>query len=262
MKSHRVRLVAFAAVSLAQSSCSAIDKVVAAASGGSCDGPTTISATQSVTGKTDGGRCKSPDGNYSTLYAFTAAQQTNVEVAVTPNGFQPWLGVFTASGARMAQTNTSPWRLRLFLAPGSYQFAVAPVGSKDGTFTFSTTPADVSTCLGGPGTTGSYADMAFAMKGVAISGALTNADCGAGNGGRSDGYQFFGSSVGSSLTVTFAADRAANIEFLATSGNTTKSLNAAGTTTLSVPGTGDPNFRFFVSGIPGTGAINYTVTIN
>lgn len=260
MKLHRVWFVALLAVALNLGACSAVEKLTG--TGGTCSGPTAITSSGSVSAQTSGVSCKAPDGSVGNIYNLTTAQPTGIDIKVTPNGFQPWLGAFTASGTLIAQTNESPWRLKLFLAPGSYQFGVSPVGNKDGSFTLSTAPAEVSACQLGPGNNVSMGDNGIAMKGAVITGALTNDDCGGGTL-RGDGYGLSGATAGSTWNFTFTADRAASIAvFVGTQTIASKSLTAAGTTTLTAAGSSDPTFRVFVNGIPGTGAINYTLTIN
>lgn len=250
-----------AASSVLLASCNAVQKLTDAVGGGTCNGPATIAASQSVSGKTAGQGCKSPDGNYASLYNFTATQPTALEVTVTPSGFQPWLGAFTSGGARIGQINTTPWRLRMFVAAGSYQFGVAPVGSSDGTFTIATGPADVAGCLAGPGGSQAYADAGIAMKGAMVTGAVNNADCGNGSV-RADSYNIFGATAGSSLTFTITADRAVNLSVVSNGQSLAlKSLSAAGTTTVTVTSPGS-DLGFAVYGTPGTGTINYTVTIS
>jgi hypothetical protein len=262
MNRHRVRCVAFVVVLFTVASCSAVEKLASAASGGSCSGPTPLTTGGSVSGQTSGVSCKAPDGSVGNVYTLNAAQATNVEINLTPNGFQPWLGVFTSSGSLIAQTNTSPWRFKLFLAPGSYQVGVSPVGSKDGSFTLTTAPAELTACKLGPGSNVSAEDNGITMKGAVITGRLTDSDCG-GGATRTEGYGLSGATAGSTWTFTFTADRAAGVGvFIGNQQVASKSLTTAGSTTLTVAGTADPTFRVFVTGAPGTGVINYTLAIN
>ena len=262
MQPYRVRSVALLALAFTLGACSAVEKLTG--TGGSCSGPEAITPSGSVSGQTSGAYCKAPDGSMGHVYTLTATQPTALDISVTPSGFQPWIGAFTASGTLLMQTNTSPWRLKLFLAPGSYLFGVSPVGNKDGSFTLVTAPAEITNCKGGPGanvsTTGE--DNGLTMKGAVITGALTNADCGGGTM-RGDTYGLSGATAGSTWNFTFTADRAASISVhVGTQAIASKSLTAAGTTTLTVAGSSDYTFRVSVNGTPGTGAINYTLTIN
>ncbi len=263
MKVRRTRFIALVAVSCTLPACSAVEKAVSAVTGGgSCNGPVTVTTSGTVSGTTNGAACKFPDGSQGNVYALTAAQSTNVEVSVTPNGFQPWLGAWAANGTMLAQTNTSPWKHKLFLAPGSYQFGVSAVGSKDGSFTLVTAPAEITACKGGPGTNVSAEDVGVTMKGAVITGAVTNSDCGGGTR-RNDGYTLAGATAGSTWTFTVTVDRAADIGvWVGSNSVASKSINNAGTMTVTAAGTADPTFRVFIGGAPGTGAINYTLTIN
>ena len=256
------RRVPLLALTLALGGCNVAKALVGAAGGGTCSGPITIAATGSVSGSTGNSSCKMPDGSTGTLYTLTLAQPAGVTPTVVANGFAAYLGAWTASGSVIAQTNTTPTRLKLFLAPGSYQFGVSAVGDKDGSFTFSTLPAEVTACAAGPGGNISAIDNGIAMKGAVISGALTSADCGGGTS-RSDGYVLFGATAGSSWTFDLTADGAATIAVVVGSAPPfgQKSLTAAGTMSLTVTGSTDPSFRIAVSGTPGTGAINYTLSI-
>lgn len=259
---HPRRLRPFIALTLLLSACSAAEKLVSSITGGgSCSGPTAVTATGSVSGNTAGVSCKMPDGGTGNLYTFAPTQPTNIDLNLTPNGFSPYLGAWTSSGATIGQTQT-PSRLRLFLPAGSYQFGVGSTSNKDGSFTLTTSPADVSSCLGGAGAGVTGNDMGYALKGASITGTLTNADCG-GGGNRGDGYALPLATTGSSWTFTVTADRAVNFEVWAGSQNAAfKSMNAAGTMTVSATAPSATDFRFFISGTPGTGTINYTVTIN
>ena len=241
--------------------CSAVEKLASSIGGGSCSGPSTLASSGTASGSTSSAACAFPDGSKGALYTLAPSQPTNVELTVTPNGFTPFLGVWTSTGTSLGQINTSPWRLRLFLAPGSYQVGVSSV-SKDGSYTLASAPAEVTNCKAGPGGALVGDDMGIAMRGVVISGALTNADCG-GNAMRADGYLLPTATTGSSWTITVTADRAANIEVWSESQNVAlKSLNAAGSMTVTASAPSPNGFRLFVSGTPGSGAINYTLSIN
>lgn len=257
---HRIPLVALA---LSLSGCAAAEKLVSSATGGggSCNGPTPLTASGSVSGSTNGVSCKMPDGSKGNVYTFAPTQPTAVELNLTSSGFTPYFGAWTSTGALIGQTNTAPYRFRLFLGAGSYQFGVSAV-SGDGSFTLSSAPVGQSGCSSGPGTSGSFADMGFATRGAVITGALNSADCG-GGGGRADGYTVGGATANSSWSFTVTLDRAANFEVYAGSQTlAVKSLNAAGTATVTVTAPSPTDFRFFITGTPGTGAINYTVTVN
>jgi hypothetical protein len=249
------------ALTLVLAGCNVAKALVSAVGGGTCNGPIAIAATGSASGSTGSSSCKMPDGSMGTLYTLTLAQPTSVAPTVAANGFTAYLGAWTASGSLIGQINTTPTRLKLFLAPGSYQFGVSAVGDKDGSFTFSTPPAEVTACTAGAGGSISGIDNGIAMKGAVITGALTSDDCGGGTT-RNDGYGLFGATAGSSWTFDLTADRAATV--LVAVGSQTmgaKSLSAAGTTSLTVAGSTDFSFRVVVTGTPGTGAINYTLSI-
>lgn len=260
---HASRLRPFLALTVLLSACSAAEKLVSSVTGGgNCSGPVALAVTGSVSGSTNGVSCKFPDGGTGNLYSITAAQPTNVEVTVTPNGFPAYLGAWTSGGALLGQTNATPTRLKLFLAAGSYQFGVGSTSNKDGSFSVATAPADVTACLSGPGGNLSGNDMGAAMKGAVVAGTLTNADCGNGTN-RGDGYTLTTATANSSWSFTVTADRGVNLEVWSGSQNVGfKSMNAAGTITLNATAPSATDFRFFVSGTPGSGTINYTVTVN
>ncbi len=259
-----------ALLTLTQVSCGVAEKLAA---GGrapeACTGPTTITESVTISGKTDGASCKAPDGAVSRLYNFTTTQATTaVEVSVAPTGFQPWLGIFTSAGLKLAEMNETPWRFRLFLPAGSYQFAVSAVGTQDGSFTLVTKPGvGVEGCLAGPGGMSRVADAAITMKGVSIPGVLTASDCGAPSGLRVDGFIILGA-AGTPVTITLSADRAAAIYLYEPSsggGVTTlasRTLNAAGTVTFTAPASANRELSLSMTGFPGTGTIGYTITIN
>lgn len=236
----------------------------------SCSNPLALPLSGSLSGSVGGSKpCNEPSagGGEGYPYSLTLAQPTNLEVALATSSFSPYLGVFTAAGELVTQTNSStnsykPMRAKLFLAAGSYRVWVGSLNGS-GSFTLTSAPTALDGCvapgLGYP----PYPDQGNAVKGVTITGSVATSDCSAPVGSiRFDVYIVY-LKAGTTLNLSVTVDRAATLytsSRLESGWNTTKPMTGAGTWTTSITATsnGYVGVRLEATTVP----VAYTVILN
>ena len=161
---------------------------------GSCQGPQAYTVGATVTSKLGNNECGGPGDIDGHLYAVTLTQQTNFLVTMTPSGFKGALGIWTADGRRVFETNGSGVQsAKVFLPAGQYTIAAGRNALDGGSYTLTSAPTSVD---GTP--TPPYV---WTVRGAVIVGTVTSSD-GAGNlGSRFDGYDLV-MQAGESITVT------------------------------------------------------------
>jgi len=232
----------------------------------SCSNPPALGLSGSVSGSTKSKPCKQPPeaGGEGWSYSLTLSQPANLEVAVAATGFAPYLGVFTAAGGLVTQSNSTinaskPMRARLFLAAGSYVVWVGSLNG-DGGYTLTSGPGALDGCSVTTGVA-AYPDLGNAVKGVTITGTVSGSDCSSPDGGlHFDIYQVY-LKAGTSATVSFTVDRAAYLGTADKTGfNNSKTMTGPGTWTTTINATSD--FYYGIQVVATTVPVAYTITIN
>lgn len=221
---------------------------------GSCQGPQTYVNGSTVNAVLGANECKGPGDIDGHLYAITLTAQTSFLVTMNPSGFKPALGVWTASGRRLFETNNSGVNsAKLFLAPGDYTIVAGRQENGGGSYTLTTSPTSNQDC--GP-------PFQWTWRGAVITGQVTASDCAGNQGSRFDPYGI-PLKAGESVTATVTMDQIGNLNVgPETSAGLEKQIAKGGSGSLTYTATADGNYlvRVIWGGIGASP--NYMVSIN
>jgi hypothetical protein len=222
---------------------------------GSCQGSKPYVNGSTVNGTLGENECKGPGDIDGHLYAITLTAQTNFLVAMNPSGFKGALGVWTASGRKLFETNDSGVNsAKVFLGPGDYTIVAGRQNSGGGSYTLTTSPTSSQDCSPPP--------FQWTWRGAVISGQVTTSDCAGNQGSRFDIYEIL-LKAGESVTVTATMDQIGGLNVGPhASAGLEKQIAKGGSGSLTYTATADWDCVVRV-GWGGVGALpNYTLSIN
>lgn len=225
--------------------------------------PLTAGAT--VTADVSSKAAPGPQGGAGQLYTLVLTQQTNLRFNLSASGFPPFLGLYEASGRPICERNASDFWFKAFLPAGTYQVFVSSMSDASGTFTLTSEPTQPGPCSDPSGTNTPITQL-HTVKGAALAGTVTAADCG-GPLARNHAYEIR-LNAGDTVTVTFTTDKMAGFMLWALPGTQVagKEMGGAGSGSFTYTAPSTNYYTFYVESRTANGVsslpVTYSVRIN
>ncbi len=229
---------------------------------GSCQGPKPYTVGSTASDKLGANECSGPGDMDGHLYTLALTEQSDFAVTMTPTGFEGAVGIWTAAGQVVFQTNGSgSFGAKAFLPTGQYTLVAGRHKIGGGSYSLGTAPTTVAGCAdSGPGRG------AWTIPGVVIAGAVTSIDC-AGNGTAKQDIYSIWLAAGQSITVVASMSQIGNVNVNPAPGTTgpdvSKSILKGGSASLTYTATNRGAYNVHVlSDLGFNPSPTYTLSIN